>query len=127
MKLSALILLAVSTGALVYGPVPGFRGISPVVIHSYGSGSNHSLVGYGSSAQNYAITSIGPRDPNTEWTPMFHTPAPKPTVQGVPLASMRGSAKGSYIYIAPGRKNAQEFQTLIKDLPAEGTIEWSKK
>lgn len=125
MRLSSLILLAVSAGALAHGPVPGFRGhyVAPYI---YGT-TNNSLVGYGSSAQSYPITQIGPKEPDAEWTPMFHTPTPKPTVQGVPLTSMRGSAKGSYIYIAPGRKGTPEYQPSIPGVPPEGTIEWSKK
>lgn len=73
-----------------------------------------------------ALSFVGPATPPAEWTPMFSSPLPKTTVQGVPLSSLRGSAKGSYIYVAPGVRG-KEFSTMIEGLPPEGTIEWSKK
>ena len=105
-------------GAYPYYPYAGY----PIV--SYTSRSSAPLVGSWERGGS-SLSVIGPRDPDAEWTPMFSQDT-RPKVQGVPIASMRGSAKGSYIYVAPGRKG-KEFSTMIEGLPPEGTIEWSKK
>ena len=106
------------SGAYPHHPYGGY----PIV--SYPSRSSAPLVG--SWERGSSISVIGPREPDAEWTPMFSQDS-RPRVQGVPVSSMRGSAKGSYIYVAPGRKGGKEFSTMIEGLPPEGTIEWSKK
>lgn len=123
--------------ALARGPfVPsggpaGFAGAYPAYpvwgypIVSYTSRASAPLVGSWERGGS-SLSVVGAVTPDAEWTPMFSDPVRKPTVQGVPIASMRGSAKGSYIYVAPGRKG-KEFSTMIEGLPPEGTIEWSKK
>lgn len=74
-----------------------------------------------------SLSYVGAQTPDAEWTPMFSSPSNAPQVVGTPISSLKGSAKGSYIYVAPGRRGSSEFSTTIQGVPPAGTIEWSKK
>jgi len=130
MKKTILIALLVASNAMAGGPINGYRGPfggfrGPVSYPGYVSTVNHSLVGYGSSAQSYPMSRVGPITPDAEWTPMFSPKPSQPTVQGVNIVTMKGSAKGSFIYVSPG---GREYNSVVRDdLPPPNTIYWSKK
>ncbi len=88
-----------------------------------------SLVGYGSSAAANTLSYVPALEPDAEWTPMFADKPVRTKVVGVSVASMRGSAGGSYIFVGPGHtrgKPSEEFSSSVKDLPPPNTISWSK-